>query len=68
MKNYNDHVGNRARDLPVCIAVFQPTAPPRSPSKILHYLKYDKTELRALYFLCPEISIPTNRQATTSFD
>jgi hypothetical protein len=29
MKNSNDTIGNRARDLPVCSAVPQPTAPPR---------------------------------------
>jgi len=29
MKNSNDIVGNRTRDLPACSAVPQPTAPPR---------------------------------------
>ena len=29
MKNSNDTIGNRSRDLPVCSAVPQPTAPPR---------------------------------------
>jgi len=28
MKNFNDTIGNRTRDLPVCSAVSQPTAPP----------------------------------------
>jgi hypothetical protein len=28
MKNSNDTIGNRTRDLPICIAVSQPTAPP----------------------------------------
>jgi hypothetical protein len=28
MKNSNDTVGNRTRDLPACSAVPQPTAPP----------------------------------------
>jgi len=28
MKNSNDTIGNRTRDLPVCSAVLQPTAPP----------------------------------------
>jgi len=28
MKNSNDTIGNRTRDLPVCSAVPQPTAPP----------------------------------------
>jgi len=31
MKNSNDTVGNRTRDLPTCSAVLQPTAPPRDP-------------------------------------
>ena len=32
MKKSNDIIGNRTRDLPVCSAVPQPTAPPRPPS------------------------------------
>jgi len=32
MKNSNDTIGNRTRDLPTCRAVPQPTAPPRAPS------------------------------------
>jgi hypothetical protein len=31
MKNANDTIGNRARDLPACRAVPQQTAPPRAP-------------------------------------
>jgi hypothetical protein len=31
MKNSNDTIGNRTRDLPACSAVPQPTAPQRSP-------------------------------------
>jgi hypothetical protein len=31
MKNSNETIGNRSCDLPVCIAVPQPTAPPRAP-------------------------------------
>jgi hypothetical protein len=30
MKNFSDTIGNRTRDLPVCSAVPQPTAPPRT--------------------------------------
>jgi hypothetical protein len=30
MKNANDTIGNRTGDLPACIAVPQPTAPPRT--------------------------------------
>ena len=31
MKNSNDTIENRTRDLPACSAVPQPTAPPRAP-------------------------------------
>jgi len=31
MKNSNDTIGNRIRDLPGCSAAPQPTAPPRDP-------------------------------------
>ena len=31
MKNFNDTIGNRTRDLPACSAVPQQTAPPRAP-------------------------------------
>jgi hypothetical protein len=31
MKNSNDIIGNRTRDLPACSAVPQPTALPRAP-------------------------------------
>ena len=34
MKNSNDTIGNRTRDVPTCSAVPQPTAPPRTPVKI----------------------------------
>jgi len=32
MKNSDDTIGNGTRDLPVCSAVPQPTAPPRAPN------------------------------------
>jgi hypothetical protein len=31
MKNSNGTIGNRTRDLPVCSAAPQPTAPPHAP-------------------------------------
>ena len=31
MKNFNDTIGNRTRDLPACSTVPQPTAPLRAP-------------------------------------
>jgi hypothetical protein len=34
MKNSNDTIGNRTRDLPACSAVPQQTAPPRAPIEI----------------------------------
>jgi hypothetical protein len=34
IKNSNDTIGNRTRDLPACSAVSQPTAPPRVPRTI----------------------------------
>jgi hypothetical protein len=37
MKNSNDTIGKRTRDLPACNAVPQPTAPPRAPI-ILYYI------------------------------
>ena len=36
MKNSNDTIGNRTRDLPACSAVPQPTALPRAP--IIRYI------------------------------
>ena len=35
MKNSNDTIGNRTRDLPACSAVPQPTAPLRTPAKAI---------------------------------
>ena len=35
MKNSNDTIGNRTRDLPTCSAVSQPTAPPRASQQRL---------------------------------
>jgi hypothetical protein len=37
LKNSNDTVGNRTRDLPTCGAVPQPTAPPRTPRETCIY-------------------------------
>jgi hypothetical protein len=34
MKNSNDKIGNRARDLTACSAVPQPTAPLRAPIRV----------------------------------
>ena len=40
MKNSNDTIGNRTRDLPACSAVPQPTAPPRTPLYTVHCTLY----------------------------
>ena len=42
MKNSNDIIWNRTRDLPTCSAVPQPTAPPRVPSVTLQPFKKNK--------------------------
>ena len=40
MKDSNDTIGNRTRDSPVCSAVPQPTAPPRtSDTLMMHVVK-----------------------------
>jgi len=50
MKNSNDIIWNRTRDLPTCSAVPQPTAPPRARNTEVHFnLEYT---LFIKYFLC----------------
>jgi len=58
MKNSNDTIGNRTRDLPTCSAMPQPTALPRTPIDVtgisiyhLHfiYLIVCATELLRLH-------------------
>jgi len=41
MKNSNDTIGNRTRDLPACCAVPQPTAPPRTTLLFNFAFEYD---------------------------
>jgi hypothetical protein len=41
IKNYNDTIGNRTRDLPTCIVVFQPTALPRAPKEQEYFVNTD---------------------------
>jgi hypothetical protein len=60
MKNSNDTIRNRTRDLPACSSVPQPTAPPRAPETLLfsHYCfstatKVTRTRLNVtLYVHC----------------
>ena len=40
MKNYNDIIGNRTRDIPSCCAVPQPTAPPRALSQSYRIINF----------------------------
>jgi len=42
MKKSNDTIGNRTRGLPICSAVPQPTAPPRTPGIWCGYQKLGK--------------------------
>jgi hypothetical protein len=53
MKNSNNTIGNRTRDLPVCSAVPQPTAPPRAPliSKYGLYINFMEKKYSGL-LLC----------------
>ena len=56
MKNSNETIGNRTRDLPACSAVPTPTAPPRTPKSKLYQLNlYDSTDYR-LYLYITRIS------------
>jgi len=41
MKNSNDTIGNRTRDLPTCSAVPQPTALPLAPKLVIQGSKID---------------------------
>jgi hypothetical protein len=41
MENSNDIIENRTRDLPVCSAVPQPTAPPRATDITMHNSRND---------------------------
>ena len=54
MKNSNDTIGNRTRDLPACSAVPQPPAQPRAPSSEEYLLVIDEKDpvLLALYLTC----------------
>jgi len=51
MKNSNDTIRNRIRDLPACVAVPQPTTPPCAP------LCIKCMKLIIKYFLSGDISV-----------
>jgi hypothetical protein len=40
IKNFNETIANRTRDLPACSAVPQPTALPRATNELTSYGKY----------------------------
>jgi hypothetical protein len=42
MKNFNDNIGNRTRDLPNCNSVPQPTALLRAPNNMIYLAKLKK--------------------------
>jgi len=54
MKNSNDTIGNRTRDLQTCSSVSQPTAPPRSP-RMFEY-KLDLSRYANLYVVNIRVS------------
>ena len=57
IKNSNDKIGNRTRDLPACSAVPQPTAPLRNPEALSY-----KSEGRVFWpHYDPWIDSATNR-------
>jgi len=46
MKNSNDTIGNRTRNLPACSAVAQPTAPPHTPE--LQYITVSSSKYKSV--------------------
>jgi hypothetical protein len=44
IKNSNDTIGNRTRDLPACSAMPQPAAPPRASMYLIGTLKLDELQ------------------------
>jgi hypothetical protein len=59
MKNSNDTIGNRTRDLSACSAVPQPTAPPRAPSLyvVVPYKMFSYQICSEHVFECSEASL-----------
>jgi hypothetical protein len=50
MKNSNGTIGNRTRDLPVCSAVPQQTAPPRARNVLCIIYDYKNKQLELGFF------------------
>jgi hypothetical protein len=63
MKNSNNTIGNRTRDLPACSAVPQPTAPRRAP---FWYISDNKPAVSLKHFWCDVHS--TKHTCFTHFD
>ena len=61
MKNSNDTIGNRTRDLPACSAVPQPTAPPRANncSSSLWFYRWSVVVAVLLVVVGPVVTGPT---------
>jgi len=61
MKNSNETIGNRTRDLPACSAVPQPTAPPHAPGR---KRTYSKEKLETLVATNNETGLEVNANKT----
>jgi hypothetical protein len=57
MKNSNDSIGNRTRDLPTCRAILQPTAPPRVPLFIYSLIMHSTDEILTDSFVRRELQL-----------
>ena len=55
MKNSNDTIGNRTRDLPACSSVLQTTRPPRAPDFYSTYIIYRCGRVLSSRGLCDEL-------------
>jgi hypothetical protein len=62
MKNSNETIGNRTRDLPACSAVPQPTAPPRAPKKGMGNIIQHNTSLWIVCIICWFVLIICNKR------
>jgi hypothetical protein len=59
MKNSNDNMGNRTRDLPTCSAVPQPTALPRAPNGTIRRTIFRKVRTETILKLYNTLVLPT---------
>jgi hypothetical protein len=69
IKNSNDIIGNRTRDLPACIAVPQPTAPPLTPACELDLFKFIVFHRKTnILYLSPQALFKTKITASNDGD